>query len=111
MSFTVNVIDCMYGSPAQGVTGRLERQSYGTWEEPVHGRTDENGLLCGWSPTPAITPGVYRLELDVDRYYATLGIVPLYLRVNVVLRVTDPADDHRVYVLITPFFNAMFRKT
>ena len=110
MGITVKVIDCMHGGPAQGITGSLTRQYDGHWGKPVHGRTDEDGLLGGWQPDLAVARGVYRLELDVDRYYAALGIMPFYPQVVMVLRIADPAEDHNVFSLITPYLNLTCRR-
>lgn len=102
MGITVNVIDCMHGRPAEGIAARIDCEVDGVWGKSGRGRTDENGMLRDWLPPIVLSHGVYRIELDVDSYYATLGIVPRYPRVSVIFRVFDPAEHHLVPMLITP---------
>jgi 5-hydroxyisourate hydrolase-like protein (transthyretin family) len=47
--------------------------------------------------------GVYRIELDVDGYFASLGIAPFYPTITVSLRVQSPERSYTVPVLITPY--------
>lgn len=101
MKVTVSVVDCAQGRPAEGVAGRLERRVDGVWTEQAKGRTDECGSIT-WGRVPSPAKCVYRIELDVDQYFATLGIVPTHPWVTIVFRVLDPAADQHIPVLMTP---------
>lgn len=101
MKVTVNVVDCAHGRPAEGVAGRLEQRLGGVWTELAKGRTDERGAIS-WDGMPSPGRCLYRLELDIDQYFATLGIVPSHPWVTVVFRVLDPGADQHIPVLMTP---------
>ena len=101
MSFTVCVIDTMHGRPADGVAVRVERRVDGEWRGLVQGVTDETGGLAGVLSKLPVTCGVYRVELDVDGYFASLGIAAFHPVVSVVFRVGEPTGYH-IPILITP---------
>lgn len=109
MSISVEVIDCMHGRPAEGIAVRLESQVGGAWGEPTRGVTDENGLLREWQPSLVVARRIYRIELDIDRYYATLGIVPFLPRVTITFRVLDPAERHHLPISITPYSQSTYQ--
>jgi 5-hydroxyisourate hydrolase len=106
MSITVSVIDSLHGRMAGGVTVRLESPVRG--EESFQGRTGEIGQLNDWQPPLVLRPGVYRVEVDIDGYYATLGIMPIYPRVIVMFRVLNPNDQYHMPILITPYSQMIY---
>jgi 5-hydroxyisourate hydrolase-like protein (transthyretin family) len=65
--------------------------------EQGQGRTDCNGCLA----VDAITVparGIYRLVLDTDGYFVTLGLTPVFPAVTVEFRV--PSAEHEMGIVV-----------
>jgi 5-hydroxyisourate hydrolase-like protein (transthyretin family) len=108
LSITVSVVDTMHGWPADGVGVQLSRKVDGSWQAQAHGRTDETGILAVRPAEPA-SCGLYRVELDADSYFASLGIAAFYPTVTVLFRVLDPDDACHISILITPQSHLTYR--
>ncbi|MGW2182851.1 hydroxyisourate hydrolase [Streptomyces sp. NPDC001732] len=91
MSVDIRIVDTSFGVPAADVDVLLSRRAEDDWQEVVRGRTDPDGLLVV-PPRPEGRPGsaVYRIECDLDAYYAVLGVVPLFPRLTMEVRVVEP---------------------
>ncbi|MGE5291021.1 MAG: hydroxyisourate hydrolase [Micromonosporaceae bacterium] len=100
MSLTVRVIDCTYGRPVAGMPVRLERDVGRAWIEQVRSQTDDEGRLADWLPDP-LARGVYRLEFDLDGYFASRGIAAFYPSITIVFRIADPNRAPCIPLLIT----------
>jgi 5-hydroxyisourate hydrolase len=100
MSVSVHVIDGVYGRPVIGMSVRLDRHIDGSWIEQLRDKTDDDGVSGG--PSAPVERGVYRLELDLDGYFSSLGITPFYPAINIVFRIGDPNYSYRISLLITP---------
>jgi 5-hydroxyisourate hydrolase len=100
MNLSIQVVDCAFGIAAAGVQVGLSRRVSQDWVLVAEGYTDSNGSLRGWHDG-ALSAGTYRLEADMDRYYADLGIVPFLPRAVVEFRVTDVNADLIIPLLIT----------
>ncbi len=100
MALTVQVQDIAHGCPAGGVEVRLERQQGRTWTPVGRDTTDDAGRIGGhWGPADG---GVFRLVFEAEKFFASLGLPAALAEITVALRVVDPADDHRVAVLLAP---------
>lgn len=107
MNIAIKVMDGVLGRPAEGIAVSIASQSDGVHAELARGFTDSSGRF-GFAPREAPVGENYRIELDVDRYYASLGIVASYKKATVVLRVPDPGADHQILTLVTPVGHAMW---
>jgi 5-hydroxyisourate hydrolase-like protein (transthyretin family) len=103
MSILVSVVDSLHGQPAEGVGVHIESRIDGVWREVVQGKTDQNGEFRPLNGGPLPKYGIYRLELDIDAYYATLGLAPFYAKVTIDFRICDTGAEHHIPVLITLF--------
>ncbi|WP_214324859.1 hydroxyisourate hydrolase [Nonomuraea sediminis] len=101
MPLRVDVVDVAHGRPAAGVRILAFRLAEASSSE-AEGCTDQSGSLVWPDLALPLSRGSYRLELNVDSYFATLGIVPANPLVVIVFRVSDPADPPRLTVLIAP---------
>ncbi len=48
----------------------------------------------------------YMVEVDVDAYFASQGIVPGYKQVTILVRIVNAQTNYRIGLLITPFAHA-----
>jgi 5-hydroxyisourate hydrolase len=109
---TVHVLDTARGRPAAGL--RLElfrldpavRQHLGTWQTNADGRCD-GPLLAG----AAFVAGSYEIVFDVAGWRAALGQpeAGFYDTVPVRFRITDPAANYHVPLLLAPFGYSTYR--
>ncbi|MGW3655084.1 hydroxyisourate hydrolase [Streptomyces sp. NPDC005151] len=91
MTVDVRIVDTSFGVPAADVDVLLSRRAEDGWQEVVRGRTDPEGLLVVPPPSEVRSgSAVYRIECDLDAYYAVLGVVPLFPRLTVEVRVVEP---------------------
>jgi 5-hydroxyisourate hydrolase len=110
MSISVRVLDWVYGRPAADMRVRLSRDHGGEWHEEASGRTDVDGYLTGWPPGN-MTRGIHRLDVDLDEYFAGIGVMPFYPRITIIFRVTDLTASYHIPVLITPHAYATYSET
>lgn len=108
MNLSIQVVDCAFGIAAAGVYVGLSCRVSQDWVTVAEGRTDSNGGLREWHHG-ALSAGTYRLEADLDSYYADLGIVPFLSRAIVEFRVTDVTADLLIPLLITSNSHLAYR--
>lgn len=90
----------MFGVPATSVDIRVRRQHHAEWHQVIFGSIEDDGQLI-LSDQEAHT-GTYQLEIDIDGYYATLGIVAAYSRVIIEFGVAGPASEIHLTMFISP---------
>lgn len=107
MNITVTVIDGIHGHPAEGIEVAIVSRQGGVPVEQVRGQTDRHGRLeYSDQYADGAGPAAYHVEIDIDAYYATLGIVSWHKKVAMFFRVLNPEDTYRVSSFITPFAQA-----
>jgi 5-hydroxyisourate hydrolase len=109
VSITIRAIDSVHGRPAAGILAHLERKNEHGWGRPSRGRTDDNGQISGWDPEPEIERGIYRVELDLDSHFASLGIAPFMPTAVVSFRILDALEPCSIAMLITPYACVAYR--
>jgi len=101
MNLCVAVTDGVYGIPAEGIRVRLlDRLDYGEWLETGQDRTDVNGraeLSVDTSVDRAL-----RLELDMDAYYATLGVRSAHPLITLTIHLPGNRPAPRVRLVVAP---------
>jgi 5-hydroxyisourate hydrolase len=98
-------LDATTGTPAAGVSVRVETQHSDHWHAGPEHRTDDNGRI-GELGSPE--PGVHRLRFDTGAYYAAKGVETFYPEVVVTFAVTDTRHYH-VPLLLSPFAYSTYR--
>src|SRR5918999_3647403 len=110
MTISARVIDSVHGGPAVQVSVRLEQHVNGLWTEVAASLASVDGLVENWSPKLAAHPqtGIYKLVFDTGRYFAALGIKPLYPEVLIIFTLSDPSKDYDHTLMLAPHAYAAF---
>ena len=76
------------GTPAAGITVRLEQNDGAGWTAIAEATTDADGRIRDLGPDP-LTAGDYRLTFETGAYFAAAGVETFYPQVQIAFR------DHR----------------
>jgi 5-hydroxyisourate hydrolase len=104
MGISTHVLDTSLGRPAAAVPVHLERRSSsGAWQTVASGETDSNGRCRDLaSSDDPLSPGVYRITFDTERYFGTLGVDGLYPVVAVTFVVREATSHYHIPLLVSP---------
>jgi 5-hydroxyisourate hydrolase-like protein (transthyretin family) len=86
---TVQLVNCMYGRPASGVRTWLHRMNVA---EPADSEVTDDSGRCNLRLADARPQLVYQLVLDIDSYFASLGIEPSCPKITVAFRADVTAN-------------------
>lgn len=86
---------------------RLSRLADGVWTEVAARTTDEDGRVK--SLPEGSMRGQYRLHFETGEYFRRLGGSSFHPYIEVVFEVDDPAENHHVPLLLTPFGYSTYR--
>jgi 5-hydroxyisourate hydrolase-like protein (transthyretin family) len=114
MDITVKVINGIYGRPAEGVDVRVAC----FWNDPggrqvemaveiARDQTDISGQ-ARYTEELAKCAKKYSVEIDADKYFASLGIISCQRKITILFRVLNPADEYQVMSVLTPFMQATY---
>jgi 5-hydroxyisourate hydrolase-like protein (transthyretin family) len=104
MKIIVSVFDGVYGRPAAGVEVSVLREPATEPSSRYAGRTDAFGTFTCTATSDDICRGQHcTVRVDVDGYFASLGIVAGYKKAVLESRIIDSTHEHRVMSVITPF--------
>ena len=106
MSLSTHVLDASTGSPAVGVSVRVEVQDGELWHPGPEHRTDADGRISSFDPPAA---GVHRIRFDTGAYFAARGVETFYPEVLVTFVVTDDTRHYHVPLLLSPFAFSTYR--
>lgn len=107
MNITVTVIDGTSGHAADGVEVTVVGELAGEHTRLKVGFTDSRGNFT-YSPEEERLAGgeCYTVQLNIDEYYASLGMLAGYKQVTILVRIVDTQADYSIGTLITPFAHA-----
>lgn len=107
MNIIVTVIDGVSGHPAEGVEVTIVGRPAGEQRLRLRGLTDEEGNFIYSPVAERLSKGeYYTVELDVDAYFASLGMVAGYKQVTILVRVVNTQTNYKIGTLITPCSHA-----
>jgi 5-hydroxyisourate hydrolase-like protein (transthyretin family) len=86
---TVQLVNCMYGRPASGVRTWLYRTNVA---EPACSEVTDDSGRCYLRLADVRPQLVYQLVLDIDSYFASLGIEPSYPKITLAFRADATAN-------------------
>jgi 5-hydroxyisourate hydrolase len=104
MGISTHVLDTSLGRPASGVPVYLERRSSsGAWQTVASNETDADGRCRDLVPSgDPLSPGVYRITFDTERYFGALHVEGLYPVVIVTFVVREAASHYHIPLLVSP---------
>jgi 5-hydroxyisourate hydrolase len=103
VTLCVRVIDGVYGRPAVGVSARVLTKA---GEIPIvwaRERTDGAGRVAA-EIDDLFTIRLCEVELDINGYFATLGIAPFYGKISICIRLRNSVSSYEITVFITPSY-------
>jgi 5-hydroxyisourate hydrolase-like protein (transthyretin family) len=100
---SVIVTDAARGSRADGVRCLVEHQVDGNWKTVMRGASDSSGTI---SAAQVSTPGIYRVELDTDPYFAVSGTITFLPKITLTFRIPESCVRSVLSTHIAP--NAQF---
>lgn len=102
----MSITDLTRGRPAEGVRSSVEVQVKGMWRPVARTVSDASGVILIDGPVVA---GIYRVELDVEPYFASIGVLPVMPRVTIAFRLSG-AYEHsllRTYIAASSHFSVL----
>lgn len=85
MTISTHVLDIMRGTPAAGLSVRLDRrEADGDWKQVREAVTDAEGRVRELGAEEELDVGEYRLEFDTRPYFERSGLNPFYPSIAVV---------------------------
>lgn len=106
MLVSLDVVDAMIGRPAEGIPVTLRRDGEVNGAMPQQ-LTDTMGRVT-W-PEPSSPRGKYRLEVELDRYYGSIGVSAFQSCVQMDFRVYDADETVNLLLIISPTSNVTCR--
>jgi len=104
LNISLSIIDGISGRPADDVRVTVVGRLAGEQIHRLDGHTDRQGnFMYPSGPERSGNGEDYMVEVDVDAYFASQGIVPGYKQVTIVVRVVNSLTNYRIGLLITPF--------
>lgn len=101
MSFSIRVIDSIYGQPAVGLSINFSRELEGAIADQWSDQTGEDGRISGLMASSR-AHGSYILEIDLDSYFPTLGYASLFSAVSTRFRLSNEECHYELSIFITP---------
>ena len=106
MTISTHVLDAAHGTPAAGMTLRLERLDGSV---VGNGTTNADGRCPELTEGLALESGGYRMCFETGDWFARTGTLTFYPVVELIFEVTDPAAHHHVPLLLSPFAYSTYR--
>jgi hypothetical protein len=104
LDIRVNVMDGVYGRPAEGVEVSIVFGSPWEPDGKSSGRTDFKGNFSYSAAEDSIIRSqCCSIRLDVDAYFTSLGIIAGWTQMTLLTRIIDSGYTHQVVAVITPF--------
>lgn len=107
MLVSLDVVDAMIGRPAEGIPVTLRRDGESDGLSTPSQETDAMGRVA-W-PKPPGPRGKYRLEVELDRYYGSIGVSAFQSCVQMDFRVFDADETVNLLLIISPTSNVTCR--
>ncbi|OIQ16112.1 MAG: hydroxyisourate hydrolase [Bacteriovorax sp. MedPE-SWde] len=103
---STHILDTHLGNPASGVEVKLQKQTGDTWTDIGVDRTNDDGRIvydCAYEA------GVYRLDFEIEEYYAKNKQEFFFVTVPIIFNITDTNRKYHVPLLLNPFGYTTYR--
>jgi 5-hydroxyisourate hydrolase len=107
MLVSLDVVDATLGRPAEGIPVTLRRDGEVDELTMPSQLTDAMGRVS-W-PEPSAARGKYRLEVQLDRYFGSMGVTAFQSCVQMDFRIFDANETVNLLVIISPTSNTTCR--
>ena len=106
---TSHVLDTSRGTPAEGITIRLESEAADTqWKTLNEAVTDSDGRVANLAPD-SLPAGDFRISFLVEEYFKRQEVKSFYPIVRIEFKVDDPKQHYHVPLLLNPFGYSTYR--
>jgi len=102
---TTHILDTSTGRPAAGVSLTL----FGPEGKITVGVTDVDGRVTKWQDAFELQSGKYRIEFEVEAYFAEKQSASFYEDVHISFRVQDTSEHYHVPLLLSAFGYSTYR--
>ena len=102
---SAHVLDTMAGTPAQGITVRLQHTA---GEQIAAAVTDSDGRVGDLGPE-TLDPGDYRIIFETGEYFSSRRRATFFPRVTVDFTVERGEAHYHVPLLLSPFAFSTYR--
>jgi 5-hydroxyisourate hydrolase len=109
MGLSTHILDTASGRPAAGVAVSLSQRSGERWDRIGHGITDADGRCRMLLGSLALDSVEYRLQFETGAYFAAQGLPTFFPMVEIVFKVSDPAQHYHVPLLVAPHGYTTYR--
>jgi 5-hydroxyisourate hydrolase len=101
MGIALQILDGTHGQAAADVSARLERACADGWALAGAAETGSVGRIANLCEE-RVDRGVYRLAIDSDGYFASLGMSGAYPEIIIVFRIHDESGTCQINVSLSP---------
>ena len=115
MGLSTHILDTHLGRPAANVEIRIwefrDDAVDGGWHQIGSAYTDHDGRCKSLLGKRGLSATDYKLRFEVGVYFRSLQLLSLYPYVEIVFRVTDPAQHYHIPLLLTANGYTTYRGT
>jgi 5-hydroxyisourate hydrolase len=109
---STHILDLARGGPATGIGVQLEHEDdRGNWRTLTSMHTDHDGRCVHVLANAELSPGVYRLRIEVAGYFAQRKVESLYPFVEVTFQVRGGESNFHIPLLLSPAGYTTYRGT
>jgi 5-hydroxyisourate hydrolase len=102
MKVVMQIQDSNYGKPAVAIAARLARAVENSWLMVADAETNADGRIVNWSDRQ-LERGLYQIVVDVESYFAGLGLASAYPEITVMFRAGDDLHEFHVQIILAPY--------
>ena len=107
---STHILDTAKGTPAKGVSVRLERRDATDWVVLSSSHTDGDGRCSQLLPeNHTLRAGLYRLAFDTESYYRAHTVEGFYPVVEITFQVREGESHFHIPLLLSPHGYTTYR--
>jgi len=103
---STHILDTSIGSPAEGVSVRLQKKDGNAWKDLAHGTTNTDGRVVFDCDRVA---GTYQIVFDIEDYFKKTNRESFFMNTPVIFKISDINRKYHVPLLLNPFGYSTYR--